>query len=94
MTILDYRMITTIQIDQETKEKLNQLKVHNRETFNELILRLMENSSPNEFDRESLIATIEVLSDPELMRGIKEALERIDAGDYGTPLEELKKELD
>lgn len=87
-------MITTIQINQETKEKLNQLKVHNRETFNELILRLMENGSVNEFDKESLIATIEVLSDPELMRGIKEALEEEQRGEKGTSLEELKEELD
>jgi len=86
-------MVTTIQIDENLKRKLDELKIHYRESYNDLISRLLENCSPNEMDRESLIATIEVLSDPELMKGIKEALERIEKGDYGTPLEEVKKEL-
>jgi PHD/YefM family antitoxin component YafN of YafNO toxin-antitoxin module len=44
-------------------------------------------------DNESLIATIEVLSDPNLMKGIKEALEEESRGEEGTSLEDLKKEL-
>jgi len=86
-------MITTIQLDKKTKEKLDLLKVHSRESYNELISRIIKNasqsnSSPN-FDRESLIETIEVLSDPDMMRGIAEALKE----EGGTSLEEFEKEL-
>jgi|TARA_Y100000310_G_C20651732_1_gene799795 hypothetical protein len=42
---------------------------------------------------KNLIATIEVLSDPNLMRGIKEALEEENREEKGTSLEDLKKEL-
>ncbi len=86
-------MITTIQLDNKIKSKLDELKIHHRETYNELISRLINNNSPQEMDKESLIATIEVLSDPKLMMRIKEALQRINSGDYGTPLEEVEKEL-
>lgn len=86
-------MVTTIQIDENLKRRLDELKIHHRESYNELIQRLVENSSVNEVDKESLIATIEVLSDPELMKGIKEALEEERRGEKGTTLDELKKEL-
>ncbi|MBU4070246.1 MAG: hypothetical protein KJ646_04655 [Nanoarchaeota archaeon] len=82
-------MVTTIQIDNKLKEKLNTLKIHHRESYNELIFRLVESSSPNNFDRESLIETIEVLSDPKIMRGIAEALKE----KGGTPLEEFERGL-
>ena len=86
-------MITTIQLDKKTKEKLDILKIHNRESYNELILRLMEGNSPAKASRESLIETIEVLSDPVAMRNIAEALESIERGEPGISLEELEKEL-
>jgi PHD/YefM family antitoxin component YafN of YafNO toxin-antitoxin module len=44
-------------------------------------------------DKESLIETIEILSDPETMRDIAEAVERIERGNLGTPIEEVRKEL-
>lgn len=86
-------MITTIQINEDLKSKLDKLKVHHRETYNELLSRLVEGPNLVDDDRESLIATIEVLSDPELMMGIKEALEEEQRGKEGTSLGELKKEL-
>jgi len=86
-------MVTTIQIDEGLKEKLDELKIHHRESYNALIQRILENCTLNSVDNESLVATIEVLSDPELMRGIKEALERIEEGDYGTPIEDVRKEF-
>lgn len=86
-------MATTIQIDEKIKKKLDELKIHYRETYNDLIERLIENSSPQQIDKESLVATIEVLSDPETMKNIKEALERIEEEDYGIPIEEVRKEL-
>jgi len=85
-------MITTIQVDKSLKEKLDKLKMHHRETYNELILRLVASFSPNNVDRESLIETIEILSDPETMRELAEAVERCERGE-GTPLEEFEKEL-
>ncbi len=86
-------MITTIQLDNKLKEKLDKLKVHHRESYNELIARIIENCSPNKMDKESLTETIEVLSDPETMRNIARAIERINKGDLGTPIEEVRKEL-
>ncbi|MFH1358966.1 MAG: antitoxin VapB family protein [archaeon] len=86
-------MVTTIQIDEDLKEKLDELKLHHRESYNALIQRILENCTLNSMDNESLIATIEVLSDPDLMRGIKEALEEENRGEKGTSLEDLKKEL-
>jgi hypothetical protein len=86
-------MITTIQLDVKLKEKLDGLKIHHRETYNELIFRLIQGVSPNNMDRGSLIETIEVLSDPEEMRDIAEALEEIQKGNLGEPLEKVKQEL-
>jgi RNA polymerase-binding transcription factor DksA len=86
-------MVTTIQIDEKLKEKLDELKIHHRETYNDLIERLMQSCTSSNMDRENLIATIEVLSDAETMRNIKEALERIEGGDYGTPIGDVRKEL-
>tara|TARA_Y100000310_G_scaffold343121_1_gene449299 strand:+ start:2686 stop:2949 length:264 start_codon:yes stop_codon:yes gene_type:complete len=80
---------TTIQIDKVLKEKLESIKLYQRETFNELISRLIDSTSLDTASRESLIATVEVMSDPELMRGIKEGLQE----EGGTPLEEFEKEL-
>ena len=86
-------MVTTIQIEEDLKEKLDELKIHYRESYNALIQRILENCALNPIDNESLIATIKVLSDPHLMKGIKEALEEEKRGEKGTSLEELKKEL-
>ena len=86
-------MVTTIQLDEKLKAKLDSLKVHRRETYNELITRLLEGFSPKNVDRESLIATIEILSDPDTMRSIKEGLENYNKGNWVT-LEQLEKELE
>ena len=85
--------ITTIQIDKEIKSNLDKLKIHHRETYNELLDRLINNTNPVNADRESLIATIEVLSDPELIKGLSESLKRTSSRDFGTPLNEIEKEL-
>lgn len=80
---------TTIQIDKALKEKLESIKFHQRETFNELIFRLIDDESLENASRESLIATVEVMSDPELMKNIQEALQE----EGGTSLEDFEKEL-
>lgn len=85
-------MITTIQVDTKLKNNLDKLKVHHRETYNELITRLIENCSLDNASRESLIATIEVLSDPEMMQGISRGLGDIEL-EKTKPFEQVKKEL-
>lgn len=85
-------MVTTIQIDEKVKQRLDKLKVHHRESYNELIVRILSNCSPQNVERESLVETIEILSDPETMRDIAEALEEYEQG-KGTEFSEIKKEL-
>jgi predicted CopG family antitoxin len=84
-------MVTTIQIDESVKNKLDKLKIHYRETYNELIQRLMINYSKE--DKESLIETIEILSDPETMRDIAEAVENYNKGKYKR-FEDFEREID
>ncbi|WMT45520.1 MAG: antitoxin VapB family protein [Cuniculiplasma divulgatum] len=85
-------MVTTVQIDNELKERLNRLKIHPRESYNDLISRLVDSYSPEVASRESLIETLEILSDPEMMRGIAQGLEDIKAGRVKT-LDQISKEL-
>lgn len=85
--------ITTIQIEGSLKEKLDKLKIHHRETYNELLLRMVGLCSPKNFDRDSLIETIDTLSDPTEMREIAQALEEYGHGEKGITLSELKREL-
>jgi predicted transcriptional regulator len=86
-------MVTTIQIDNELKERLNRLKIHPRESYNDLISRLVDSYSPEVVSRESLIETLETLSDPEMMREIAKGLEDVNAGRVKT-LDQISKELD
>jgi len=85
-------VVTTIQVDNDLKARLDSLKIHNRETYNELLLRLVEMCSGKSFDNESLIETISVLSSPETMRNIAEALEDINDESKWISLEQVKKE--
>ena len=71
-------MITTIQLESKTKEKLDTLKVHTRESYNEVINRMFEECCHVKVDEESLRETIEVLSDPETLRDIADALNDYD----------------
>ncbi|MBS3073153.1 hypothetical protein J4477_04950 [Candidatus Pacearchaeota archaeon] len=83
-------MVTTIQIDEKIKEKLDKLKIHHRESYNDLIARII--SSSQNVSRDSLIETIEILSDPETMRDIAEALEEYE-NRKGIEFSKLKKEF-
>ena len=86
-------MVTTVQIDNELKERLNRLKIHPRESYNDLISRLIDSYSPDVASRESLIETLEIFSDPEMMRGIARGLEDIKAG-RAKALKQINRELD
>ena len=86
-------MVTTVQIDNELKERLNHLKIHPRESYNDLISRLIDSYSPDVASRESLIETLEILSDPEMMRGIARGLKDIKTGRMKA-LDQISRELD
>ncbi|HLC54071.1 MAG TPA: antitoxin VapB family protein [Candidatus Nanoarchaeia archaeon] len=85
-------MVTTIQLDEHTKNLLNNLKRHHRESYNELLRRLIEVYQSGA-DRENLIETLEIMSDPSAMRDIAEGIEAYQAG-KGKTLKKLRKELD
>ena len=86
-------METTIRLNKNVKDRLDSFKVHSRESYNDVISRMVEECKNMNVDEESLKETIEVLSDPETMREIAEALEEINKGNYVTPLDEVEKEL-
>lgn len=85
-------MATTIQIDEEVKERLDNLKVHHRESYNDLIIRILSSHISQNVSKDSLIETIDILSDSETMRDIAEALEEYERG-KGTDFTVIKKEL-
>ncbi|MEK6817427.1 MAG: hypothetical protein AABX80_01370 [Nanoarchaeota archaeon] len=82
-------MVTTIQLDENVKQKLDNLKIHRRETYNDLLFRLV---SSLDKEKESLVETLEVLSDPKIMRDIAEALEDINDKAKWISWEKIKKE--
>lgn len=85
-------MVTTIQIDETLKDKLDKLKIHHRETYNELLKRMLSLCSPQNYDKESLVETIEILSSPETMRNLANGIEDFNKEKFKT-LEQIKKEL-
>ncbi len=74
--------ITTIQLEQPTKDKLDRLKVHERESYNEVIKRVIKDCRGKKIDEESLRETIEIISDPETLKDIAEALEDYQRGKF------------
>lgn len=83
-------MVTTIQVEENVKKKLDAIKLHHRESYNELLIRMLKSYSTE--DKENLIETIEVLSDPKTMREIAEGIEDYKKGRTIT-LQEAEKEL-
>lgn len=80
---------TTIQLNSKLKNKLDLMKIHKRESYNDLIERILKTCSPRNFDKEDLIETIEVLSDPKTMKNIAIALNETG----GISFEKLEKDL-
>ena len=70
-------MPTTIQVSDEMKEHLNDLKMHSRETYNDVLERLLE-------DMQEL--------DEKTKKEIEKRIKEIDDGEYLTH-EEVGKEL-
>ena len=82
-------METTIKVSSDVKNTLDKLKIHRRETYNDLLFRIV--SSLNN-EKESLVETIEVLSNPQTMRDIAEALEDINNKEKWVSWKKTKKE--
>lgn len=74
-------METNIRLTTDIKRKLDSMKIHSRESYNDVIARVIGNMKKN-IDEESLRETIDVLSDPETMRDIAEALEDYERGRF------------
>lgn len=74
-------MVTTIQLEEQTKEKLTGLKTYPGESYNQVILRLI-NLSEEEME----------ILDEETIGDIEEAIKNIKAGKVYTH-EEMKKRL-
>ena len=73
-------MVTTIQLDEKTKEELEKMKLFPRETYNEVIIRLvMTSQEETELSEETI-------------KNIEKALDDVKKGRlYST--EEVRKEL-
>ena len=74
-------METNIRLTIDIKRKLDSMKIHSRESYNDVIARVIGNMK-KKIDEESLRETIDVLSDPETMRDIAEALEDYERGRF------------
>jgi len=74
-------METNIRLTIDIKRKLDSMKIHSRESYNDVIARVIGNMKKN-IDEESLRETIDVLSDPEAIRDIAEALEDYERGRF------------
>ena len=73
-------METSIRLNVDIKRKLDSIKIHSRESYNDVIARIIGGNK--KIDEESLRETIDVLSDPETMRDIAEALEDYERGKF------------
>lgn len=62
-------MVTTIQLEEKTKDRLGEFKIYPRETYNQVIIRLI-NLSEEEME----------ILDKETIKDIEEALDDIKAG--------------
>jgi len=83
-------METTIRLSLNVKKKLDSLKIYPRESYNDILLRLVGKN--HGVDVESLTETIEVMGDSETMRDIAEAMRDYEEG-RGIELRDLGKEL-
>lgn len=72
--------VSTITLDKSVKKRLDSLKAHERESYNDVIARLVTHSSANSVDSESFVETIEILSDPETMRSLAKSVEQLKKG--------------
>lgn len=70
---------TTIKVDEKTKTKLERFKLHSKETYNDVIERLMK-------------AAQDDVIDPKTIKNLRKSLDDIEKGRVYT-LEQVEKEL-
>ena len=70
---------TTITIDLRVKRLLDNLKRVRRESYNDVLTRVLPKSEAH-IDSESLHETIEILSDPETMASLARSMEDVRNG--------------
>lgn len=75
-------METTIRLNNSVKKRLDSIKVHSRESYNDVIVRMINECKTLNVDEESLKETIEILSDPETLRDIAEAFNDFEKGKF------------
>jgi len=73
-------MVTTIQLEEKVKSKLEEMKMHSRETYNKVIERLIKSS----MEEEEL--------SPQTIKNIELALEDVKKGRVHST-KEMKKKL-
>lgn len=74
---------TTITLDVKLKKRLERMKVHPRESYTAVLARLLKSRglTKSDVDRmEGVLATAEILSDPETMRRLAKSMEDFKAG--------------
>ena len=69
--------ITTITLNVDVKRRLEKLKKYDRESFNEVVNRII---STNEKNNSDITETIEILSSPDIMRSLAKSLEDMKKG--------------
>lgn len=74
--------VTSITLDRHLKARLDQIKLHPRESYNDVIARLLVGPTAGRVDVESLQETVEILSDPELMASIARGLAQLKTGPF------------
>ncbi|MGB9003014.1 MAG: hypothetical protein WCC52_04325 [Nitrosotalea sp.] len=72
-------MDITIKIKSKTREKLGNLKMHTKETYNDVIERLIKTEQDEELD-------------PQTIRNLRRSLDDMEKG-RTYPLEQVEKEL-
>ena len=72
--------ITTVTLSRDVKKKLDKLKRYDREPLNDVLDRLLSGNPSNNSSGESLVETIEILSDPEIMASLVKSLESLKKG--------------
>ena len=70
-------MTTTIQINEEIRDRLNELKIHSRETYNDVLERILEDFQELNYQTR---------------KEIRNAISEFDSGSFKT-LNDLRKEL-
>ena len=68
---------TTITVEKKVKRRLDQLKRHAREPYNDVLERLIDSGSHDDVDVDETMA---ILSDPETMERLTRSLKQLAKG--------------